>query len=196
MSDPADGASDRPVGDDPLAWETLDRERAFRCEAFEVYTERVRLPDGAQSRFDYVVEPPSAVVLPFTTDGDVVALEEYRHAVGHVALGLPGGSREPEDADLAATAARELREEAGLVAGSLRALAVTEPANGLLASERHYFVATGCTPAADHARDRDESIRLAVLPFEDLLERIRAGSVRDERTVTAALRYHHREDVP
>lgn len=170
-----------------LSWETLERDRPFACEAFEVVTDRVRLPDGSESRFDFVTEPPSAVVLPVTTDGQVVVLEEYRHAVGRVALGLPGGSAEEDDVDLEATAVRELLEEAGYHAGDLEALAVAEPANGLLASERHYFKAVGCEPAAEVDRDEDESIRVRTMDPAALFERVIAGEVRDERTIVAVL---------
>lgn len=170
-----------------LSWETLEREQAFACEAFEVFTDRVRLPGGAETRFDFVSEPPSAVVLPVTEQGDIVVIEEYRHAVDRVALGLPGGSAEPDDIDLAATAVRELLEEAGYHAGELEKLAVTEPANGLLSSERHFFKATGCEPAAETDRDIDESIQVRTMSPETLFEQVVTGEVIDERTIVAVL---------
>lgn len=175
------------MDDHSLAWRTLERERPFSCEAFDVYTDRVRLPDGTEARFDFVSEPPSAVVLAETVAGEVVVLEEYRHAVDRVALGLPGGSVEPEDVDLEATAVRELYEEAGYHAGTLEPLAVAEPANGLLDSERHYFKATGCEQAAETDRDLDESIRVRTMGVDELYQRVIAGEVRDERTITAVL---------
>lgn len=178
--------------EDAPRWETLERRRSHACDAFEVFTERVRLPDGTTTRFDYVVEPPSAVVLGFTPEGSVVVLREYRHAVGRVALGLPGGSAEPGDDDVAATARRELREEAGYAADRLAPLATAEPANGSLDTVRHYFVAEGCVPLDEPSPDADETIEVETIPYEDLLERVLAGEVRDERTVTAVALYHGR----
>ncbi|MFW6448323.1 MAG: NUDIX hydrolase [Halobacteriota archaeon] len=174
---------------DELRWETLEREVSHRCEAFEVFTDEVRLPDGSTARFDFVREPPSAVVLGFTPGREAVVLREYRHAVGRVALGLPGGSAEAADTDMAETAARELREEAGYAAGGLEPLLVAEPANGLLDSVRHYFVARDCEPIADPDRDLDESIVVETMPYDALRERVLAGRVRDERTVTAVAVY-------
>ncbi|MFP4589836.1 MAG: NUDIX hydrolase [Halobacteriales archaeon] len=178
MTDPAD-----------LRWETLERAASHRCEAFEVFTDRVRLPDGSTARFDFVREPPSAVVLGFTPAREVVVLREYRHAVERVALGLPGGSAEADDDDMAATAARELREEAGYDAASIEPLLEAEPANGLLDSVRHYFVARDCEPLAGPDRDRDESIAVEPMPYAALHDRVFAGRVRDERTVTAVAVY-------
>lgn len=173
-----------------LAWETLERETAHTCSAFEVFTDWVRLPDGNEARFDFVREPPSAVVLGLNADDKAIVLQEYRHAVERVALGLPGGSAEPDDDDMVATAARELFEEAGYRAAMFQPLLVAEPANGLLDSVRHYFVARGCRPAGEPDRDMDESIRVTTVPFSELFERVRRGDVRDERTVTAVLMYH------
>lgn len=178
---------------DVPGWDTLERRVAHRCEAFDVYVERIRLPDGSTARFDYVAEPPSAVVLGFTTADEVVILREYRHAVGRVAIGLPGGSAEAADDDLVATARRELREEAGYVAGSIEPLLTAEPANGLLDSVRHYYVAEGCKPVTDSDRDRDETIAVDTVPYGALLDRVLAGKVRDERTVTAVAVHHGRD---
>lgn len=174
----------------PRSWETLERTLAHSCSAFDVYTETVRLPDGATARFDYVSEPPSAVVLAFTADDGVVLTREYRHAVGRVAIGLPGGSREPADDSMAETARRELREEAGYtVDGEVVPLLAAEPANGLLDSTRHYFLATGCRPGDGPDRDPDETIEVETVRYGRLLDEIEAGDVRDERTVTAVLLY-------
>jgi len=57
---------DRPNDADPagLRWETVERRQSYACEAFEVLTDRVRLPDGTETAYDHVTEPPSVVILP------------------------------------------------------------------------------------------------------------------------------------
>ena len=69
---------------DELAWETLATETDYTCPGFDVTVDDVRLPDGTEAEYHYVSEPPSVVVLPFTTDGDVVVIEEWRQAVGQI----------------------------------------------------------------------------------------------------------------
>lgn len=69
---------DRPNDADPagLRWETVERRSSHACEAFEVLTDRVRLPDGSETAYDHVVEPPSVVVLPLVApdaDADATA---------------------------------------------------------------------------------------------------------------------------
>lgn len=185
-------------GADESTWETTDRRLVHSCAAFEVYVEQVTLPDGTTTRFDYVSEPPSAVVLGFTVDDTVIVLREYRHAVGRVALGLPGGSAESEDADMAATARRELREEAGYRADGVEPMFTAEPANGLLDSRRHYFLAEGCERVADPDLDADETIAVDTMAYDTLVERVLGGEIHDERTVAAVAvhygRHHDRTD--
>ncbi|MFB6146276.1 MAG: NUDIX hydrolase [Halobacteriaceae archaeon] len=179
---------------DELAWETLDREVAYTCPGFDVVHEDVRLPDGTETDYDYVDEPPAVVVLPFR-DGDdengteVLVIEEWRQAVDRVNRGLPAGTVEPEDEDLAAAARRELAEETGHAAETVEHLLTVEPANGIADSVHHYFVARGCRPDAGQRLDRDESIRVGTAAYADLRDDVLAGAVRDGRTALAVLRY-------
>jgi ADP-ribose pyrophosphatase len=186
-----DETPDVDVPDDPLVWETLASTVAYTCPGFDVRHEDVRLPDGTETDYDFVDEPPAVVVLPFRSDGRVVVIEEYRQAVRRVNRGLPAGSVEPDDDDLAAAARRELVEETGHEADRVEPLTTLEPANGVADSVHHYFVAFDCAPADDgrQALDFDESIRVDVADFEDLLAGVRDGDVRDGRAALAVLYY-------
>jgi len=178
------------MSEDDLAWETLDAETAYACEGFDVAHERVRLPDGTETDFDYLSEPPAVVVLPLTPDDDVVVIEEWRQAVGRVNRGIPAGSTEPDsDDDLVAAARRELREETGYEAETLDRLTSVEPANGFADSVHHHFVARNCRPTAEQDLDDDESIRVDTAPLGDLLSAATAGDLRDARAVVALLQY-------
>ncbi|WP_121742127.1 NUDIX hydrolase [Natronorubrum halophilum] len=174
---------------DPLAWETTDRRVAYTCPGFDVVNEAVQLPDDTETEYDYLSEPASVCVLPFRPDGDVVCIEEWRHAVSRINRGLPVGGTEPDDDDLEVAARRELAEETGHEAERLEPLVTVEPANGIADSVLHFFVARGCRPTADQQLDHDESIRVTPLPFEELLEAVRTGEIRDGRTVLAMSYY-------
>ncbi len=174
---------------DPLVWDTLDRQVAYTCPGFDVVNETVRLPDGTETDFDYLTEPPSVVVLPFTPDGDVVLIEEWRQAVSRVNRSLPVGGVEPDDDDLEAAARRELTEETGHEAETLEPLVTVEPANGIADTVLHFFVAYDCRPTAEQRLDHNESIRVTGTSLEDLLTAIGDGEVRDGRTVLGVSYY-------
>jgi ADP-ribose pyrophosphatase len=198
MDDDADsaGGSDDALrdgggrdGGDGLAWETTDSAVDYTCPGFDVRRDEVRLPDGTETEYHYVDEPAAVVVLPFTPDGEVVTIAEWRQAVGRVNRGLPAGSVEPADDDLAAAARRELREETGHEAGSVEQFLTVEPANGVANSVHHYFVARDCRPDGDQRLDGNESIRVEVRAYDDVLADAVDGKCRDGRAVTALSQY-------
>lgn len=175
---------------DDLVWETTETEIEYRCPGFDVRRDDVRYPDGTEGEYHYVDEPPAVVVLPFTPDGDVVVIDEWRQPVDRVNRGLPAGTVESEDAgDLERAAARELAEETGYEADGFEHLITVEPVNGVANAVHHHFVATGCEPTGERELDHNESIATAVVEYEELLADVVDGDLRDGRTVTAVTQY-------
>jgi ADP-ribose pyrophosphatase len=174
---------------DPLAWETLDSTVAYTCPGFDVRHETVRLPDDTETDFDYLAEPPAVVVLPFTSEGRVVLIEEWRQAVGRVNRGLPAGTVEREDTDLETAARRELREETGYETEDVSPVVTVEPVNGVADSVHHYFLAENCEPMSEQDLDADESIRVITEEYEAFCDTVRANEVRDGRAVLALAFY-------
>lgn len=172
-----------------LAWTVTDAWTAYTCPGFSIRHEEVTLPSGTETDFDYLTEPPAVVVLPFTDDGDVVTIREWREAVDRLNHGIPVGTVEDEDADFDAAARRELREETGYDAERIEPLVTVEPANGIADSVLHYYVATGCTPTAKQDLDEDETIEVEPVPYDALLADVRAGDVRDGRAAFAVAQY-------
>ena len=173
---------------DDLAWETIDSRTSYTCEGFDVVTDDVRLPDGTETEFDYLREGASAVILPFTADGRVVVIEEWRQAVDRVNRGLPAGSLEAGES-IETGARRELAEETGYEADDLVHLTSAEPANGFADSVFHYVLARDCEPTAERSLDYNESIRVETTTFEDLVAAARAGDLLDGRSALGVLYY-------
>jgi ADP-ribose pyrophosphatase len=170
---------------DGLAWETRNRSIDYECPGFAVRRDDVTLPDGRETDFHVVDEGDTVVILPFTPEGRVVVIEEWRQAVDHVARGLPAGGIEPADESVTDAARRELTEETGYEAGAIEHLTSAEPANGLLTTTNHYLVARDCRPTAEQDLDPNESIRVEITGLEDLRGAVRDGEIRDARTALA-----------
>ncbi|MFB6140061.1 MAG: NUDIX hydrolase [Halosimplex sp.] len=172
---------------DELAWETLDSRTSYTCEGFDIVTDTVRFPNGEEAEFDYLAEGESVVVLPFTADGEVVVIEEWRQAVGRVNRALPAGSIEADDADPEDCVARELEEETGYLPGEVDHLTTVEPANGFSDAVFHYFVARDCEPAGEQDLDYNEDIRCETTTFDALVDAAREDELRDGRSMLGVL---------
>lgn len=168
---------------DELRWETEQTTTDYACPGFAVRRDDVRLPDGTATEFHAVVDDPSVVILPFTEDGQVVVIDEWRQAVGRVNRGLPAGGVEPEDPDRATAAHRELTEETGYVADAVEHLVTVEPANGVANFVFSYYVAWGCRPDGQSNLDHNESISVRTTSWEALRDRALAGDLRDGRSL-------------
>ena len=187
MTEKADGDDTESDG---LAWETTGSKTAYRCPGFDVRRDDVLLPDGTPTNYHYIEEGDAVVILPFLPGGDeVVLVEEWRQAVGRVNRGLPAGGVEANDEDLLTAAARELREETGHEATQFEKLCTTEPANGITDSVHHTFVAYGCKPTATQVLDHNESIRAVTVNYDEFVDAVRCGDIRDGRAVLAVSRY-------
>jgi len=170
------------------SWETLSEQVAYSCDGFDIINQTVRLPDGAETEFDYLSENPSVVILPFTESGDVVVIEEWRQAVNRLNRGLPAGSMESDEEPETAVH-RELLEETGYEADSVEHLTSVEPANGFSDAYFHYFVARDCKKGEGQQLDDDETIEVSTTTFDELLADVRDGDLHDGRAAFGILYY-------
>ena len=116
--------------------------------------ETLRMPDGYQCDWYYVDTPPSVMIVPLTTDGQLVFVRQYRHNLKSYQLEFPAGTVDPAEA-LSGAAHRELTEETGftLMAGAaMRSLGAFYSLPSETNKYTHVFIASPvelpCRPAA------------------------------------------------
>src|SRR3954467_133027 len=97
--------------------QTIDSRQVYENNWMTVREDGIRRPDGSPGIYGVVDKPDYALVIP--VDGDRLHLvEQFRYPLGLRRWEFPQGTA-PGLADLppAELAARELREETGLIAG-------------------------------------------------------------------------------
>jgi ADP-ribose diphosphatase len=142
------------------------------------------LLDGVEFTREVVEHPGAAVIFPVHSDGGIVLVRQFRHAVGQTLLELPAGTLEPGEAP-EACAARELMEETGFRAGKLDPLGIVYSSPGVLGEAMHFFLARDLQ-ACGQDLDPGEKIEVVSLTVSELWDGIRSGDVRDGKTVVGA----------
>jgi ADP-ribose pyrophosphatase len=151
----------------------------------EVSRERVTLPNGRELWLDIVHHPGAAAVVPFTGEGEVALIRQYRHAAGGAILEVPAGKLDAGEAP-ELCAARELAEEAGYRAGRLVALGRIWTTPGFTDEVIHLFAAFDLTRTATRPED-DEVIEVMRVPLEEALDLIWRGELRDAKSALALI---------
>ena len=95
----------------------LSSVRSFAGRVWDVVTEEVDLGEGGVVTRDFVDHTGAVAVLALDDEDRVVLVQQYRHPVGAFEWELPAGLLDVDGEPAHLTAARELHEEADLVAG-------------------------------------------------------------------------------
>ncbi len=120
-------------------------------------------------------------------------VHQFRHGVGKITLEIPGGLVDAGE-DPATAAARELLEETGYAAGSLRRIGEVSPNPALFANRLFTYVAEDCTPQSAIHNDSTEQTEVELVPLADLVARTRRGEI-DHALVLAAFHWWHLDQL-
>jgi ADP-ribose pyrophosphatase len=162
--------------------EILLQARRFRIERV-VQTS----PNGTQHVREIVRHPGAVVILPLLDDGRLCFVKNFRVAVDETLIELPAGTLEPNEPP-EVTAVRELAEETGYRAGRMRHILTFCMSPGILDEKMHFYVADSLQPGP-MALEPGEDIQTILCTWQESLEMMRTGQIRDAKTLAALLYY-------
>ena len=122
-----------------------------------------------------------AVIVPVFDDVTVGLVRQYRHPAVRFLLEVPAGTlAKGERPEIGA--ARELKEELGLVAARLEKLSEFFVSPGFCEEKMWVYLATELSEG-EQALEDDEIIDVVRLPIADALEMITSGEIEDAKTI-------------
>jgi ADP-ribose pyrophosphatase len=165
----------------------LHTEKLYEGNVFSVRRDRLSEPGGIRVTRDIVVHRGSVVVLPVFSDGSILLVRQYRHAIGNFLWELVAGRVEAGESR-AAAARRELAEETGYTARRVKQILELFPSPGFVTERMWIFAAAGLQPGRARPED-DERISKRKFSLAALERMIRRGSLHDAKSVAAILFY-------
>lgn len=161
-----------------LNWETTSQKRILDTPIFSVNSVHRKNKDGKEANFIELDSPQWINVIPYFvgTDGvpRCVLERQFRHGSNSVTLEFPGGLVEkgesPRDACL-----RELEEETGIRAHSLKLIGSVCPNSAFMNNTANFFLAQDLElveSTNERKLDENEEIDLVTMPISDVLERL------------------------
>jgi ADP-ribose pyrophosphatase len=169
-----------------VAWRILD-EKPIKTTRFEIIEQTVQLPNDEQLHFSYVKMKAGVCILAIDSNGSVLVLKQYRHAMGEWEWELPAGMVE-EGEDPLETAKRELIEETGFEAQSWEGLGFFHPSAGSTTERIYLFAATDLVKREQNL-ESSEFLHVTAMPLEGLHNLVSNGEFNHGAGLAAILRF-------
>ncbi len=176
----------RPTADaTDSPWHTLAAAERYRNPWLVVTEHQVIRPDGSAGIYGVVDPGDNATILAQDEAGRILLVRDFVYPMQQWAWSLPSGSVEPGE-DPAQAAARELREEGGLIAASWRLLGEYWLTPGIAPQTSFVYLARDLTmvPATP---EPTEVITRQWLPFAEALALCQRGEIHHATAVLALL---------
>ncbi len=180
-----DALSPRPVS---------EREVLHDGMVWDLVRDAVDLGRAGTVRREYLVHPGAVGAVALDEEGRVALLRQYRHPVGMELWELPAGLLDKPGEQPWVAAARELAEEADLVAARWHVLADWQNSPGGSSENWRCYLARDLSevPEGERFEREHEELGMTVrwVPLEDAVEAVLAGRIHNACTVAGVLAAH------
>ena len=173
-----------------LKEQQLSSEEIYNGRILHVTRDTVLLENGDHAIREVIHHPGGACVVPVTMRGGipyVTMVRQFRYPHRAETLEIPAGKLEYGE-DPAECAVRELREEAGAVAGRLESLGSLFPTPAYDSEVIYMYLAQELTLLKEQALDEDEFLDVTELPLAEAVEMVMRNEIPDAKTQIALLK--------
>jgi 8-oxo-dGDP phosphatase len=177
-------------------FETVASETIYVGKIFALRADEVHMPGGSTARREVVEHYGAVAVLALDDDRNVALVYQYRHPLGRRLWELPAGLLDLGGEPPHITAARELKEEAGLAATTWHTLVDVDSAPGFSDESVRVYLATGLTDVGrPEAHDEEADLTMRWFPLEEAVRMVLSGEIANSLAVSGVLAAHTVADV-
>ncbi|MBI2551535.1 NUDIX hydrolase [Candidatus Uhrbacteria bacterium] len=157
-------------------FEILSSTPIYKNPWINVREDAVIRPDGSQGIFGVVEMLPGVSVVAINKKMEVLLAYEYKYAIEEESIELISGALDPGES-IEQAAARELKEETGMVASEWIGLETVTPFTTVIRSPNHLMLAKGIHLDPDHVPDQNEPVTTISVPFKEAIEMVMDGRI-------------------
>ncbi|MDA8416900.1 MAG: NUDIX hydrolase [Betaproteobacteria bacterium] len=164
---------------------TLGSRTAYQGSFLEVFHDRVRLPNGAETDREYILHHGASAIIPLLDEETLLLEYQFRYPQRQHYYELPAGKLDPGEDPLAA-AQRELLEETGYRAADWKRLVCLDQCIAYTTEKITFYMARNLSYEAPR-RDEEEFLETLALPLSEAYAWIESGKICDAKTVSGLL---------
>ena len=159
---------------------TISSDRVYSGKTISLRVDTVEIPNKGYQKREIVEHKGAVAIVAITPENKVVLVKQYRKAIEKELWEIPAGKIEigenPKD-----TAIRELKEETGYSAGSVKLLHKFYTSAGFSNQKIYIFLAQDLTPGKP-SFDEDEFINADEFSLDEVYNMIYKNDIEDAKT--------------
>jgi len=173
-------------------WKKIGSKKLGEYRVYDVRSDTKVSPRTGEQHDFFIIEAVNWVnVIPITTDGKIVMVEQYRHGSDTIELEIPGGMMDPGEVDPVATGVRELREETGYVGKNARLIGQIFPNPAIMNNVCYTVLVEECVCVEKIKLDETEDIHVTLVDPLEIPRLIQAGRIGHSLVVVAFYLWEH-----
>lgn len=175
-----------PSGTSPFVH--LGEDLVHQGQVVAMYIGHFEGPDGAPLERDIVRHPGAVSVVAIDAEQRVFLVRQYRAPIDADLWEIPAGKKDVSGEDPVVCAARELREEVGMVADTMEHLIDLHHSPGFCDELQNIFLATGLTDVGREVHGAEEAHMLVErVPLVDAVGYALDGTITDGKSIIGIL---------
>ena len=159
----------------------------YKGRVLDLRVDTVLFPSGSEKVREVVEHRPAVALLPVDSDGRIILVSQYRHAVDEDILEIPAGLIEDGE-DPMETAIRELQEETGYRPAHVELVTEFYTSPGYSTELIYLYYVTDFIKSK-LPEDDDEYIKVKSFTVEEITALIKDGRIHDGKTIMACYWY-------
>lgn len=169
-----------------LKEKTIEKRVIYKGRILNLRTDTVELTNGKTAYREMIEHSGGAGIIAINDKNEIYLIKQYRYPYDEVLYEIPAGKISPGE-EPEKCAERELTEETGLIAGKMTLLNTVYPSPGYTDEKLYIYYAENLSKGAANP-DEDEFLEIISVPFEQALDMVNKGIIKDCKTVIAIYR--------